>query len=322
MNFMIIGLGSMGKRRLRLLQQIAPDATIIGVDANKERREEVEQLYKIKTKSSIEEVASCCQAAIVSTSPLAHAPIIKECLEHNLHVFTEINLNNEGYEENMKLAEEHHVQLFLSSTMQYRKELQYIKDHIAPSNTTYTYHVGQYLPDWHPWENYKNFFVSDKKSNGCRELLGIEFPWIISTFGKIEEIQCIKRKTTSLDIDYNDTYQLLIRHENNNAGTITIDLVSRKAIRSLEVIHETYHYFWQGKPDSLQEYNFKTNMMNSISLYTDINKNPNYSDNIIENAYVDELLAFLKCIEHNENPYYGFKEDLYTQQIINKIEEE
>ena len=34
--------------------------------------------------------------------------------------------------------------------------------------------LGQYLPDWHPWESYKSFFVSNKKTNGCRELFAIE----------------------------------------------------------------------------------------------------------------------------------------------------
>ncbi|MBR3840616.1 MAG: Gfo/Idh/MocA family oxidoreductase [Erysipelotrichales bacterium] len=321
MKFMIIGLGSMGKRRLRLLKQVMPDVNIIGVDANIERRKDVEETFNVTTYSSINEAAPHVDAAFVCTSPLVHASIIKECLLHNLHVFTEINLTDDGYEENMKLAEAKNLHLFLSSTMLYRKELQYIKEHKELANNTYTYHVGQYLPDWHPWENYKNFFVNDKKSNGCRELLGIELPWIITTFGKITNMHIVKRKTTTLDIDYDDTYQLILEHENNNSGIITIDLASRKAIRTLEVIHENYHYFWQGKPNSLQEYNFETKELDTVSLYTDINKNPNYSDNIIENAYVDEILAFLNTLETNTNIHYSFKEDLYTQQIINTIEE-
>ena len=321
MKFMIIGLGSMGKRRLRLLKQVMPNVNIIGIDANKERRDDVSATYQIPTYASISEAASLVDAVFVCTSPLVHSKIIKECLENNLHVFTEINLNDEGYIENMKLSEEKHLQLFLSSTMLYRKELQYIREHKELNNNTYTYHVGQYLPDWHPWENYKNFFVNDKKSNGCRELLGIELPWIITFFGKITNMHIVKRKTTTLDIDYDDTYQLILQHENNNSGIITIDLAARKAIRTLEVIHENYHYFWQGKPNSLQVYNFDTKELDNVSLYEDINKNPNYSDNIIENAYVDEILAFLQALETNKNTNYSFKEDLYTQEIINTIEE-
>lgn len=321
MNFMVVGLGSMGKRRIRLIQQLNEGHNIIGIDSNEERRKEVHNAFNIEVCASIKEAAAKCDAAFISTSPLAHSAIIKECLNHNLHVFTEINLNAEGYQENMALANEKNLQLFLSSTMQYRREIEYMKEHINLENNAYTYHVGQYLPDWHPWESYQNFFVGHKESNGCRELLAIELPWIISTFGKIEDMHIIKSKKTNLKIDYPDTYHLIIKHENNNTGTITIDLVARKAIRTLEILAENYHFFWQGKPDSLQEYNLRTNMLENIKVYNDINKNANYSENIIENAYLDEITAFIECLKNNQNPYYSFKEDLYTQQIIQEIEE-
>ncbi len=320
MNYMIIGLGSMGKRRLRLLAKADPNATIYGIDSNEERRKAVEEEYHIQTFASMDEISDA-EAAFVSTSPLAHSGIITKLLEKNLHVFTEINLNAEGYEENMRLAKEKNKVLFLSSTMLYRKELCYIKEHIHKDNNTYTYHVGQYLPDWHPWENYKNFFVGNKESNGCRELLAIELPWIINTFGKITNMQIIKKKKSSLDLPYEDTYQLLLEHEHQNTGVITIDLVSRKAMRKLEIIHEDYQYFWSGQPDSLEAYNIQEKKMESISLYDSYEHNAAYSDNIIENAYMDEVLTYLECIKNHENTKYSFKEDAYTQKIIETIEE-
>ena len=79
MKFMIIGLGSMGKRRLRLLKQIMPNVNIIGVDANNERRKDVEEQFNITTFDSIKEASNHADAAFVCTSPLAHANIIKEC---------------------------------------------------------------------------------------------------------------------------------------------------------------------------------------------------------------------------------------------------
>ncbi|MCO7111156.1 hypothetical protein NIA69_21115 [Gemmiger formicilis] len=41
--------------------------------------------------------------------------------------------------------------------MLYRRETQYIKQQVAEFGKPvhYIYHIGQYLPDWHPWENYK-----------------------------------------------------------------------------------------------------------------------------------------------------------------------
>ena len=88
MKVIVIGLGSMGKRRIRLLSE-HQDIEIFGIDSNEERCKEVEDKYGVKcfisiNKAKAEEPIEC---AFVCTSPLSHAGIIKECLQNNLHVF-------------------------------------------------------------------------------------------------------------------------------------------------------------------------------------------------------------------------------------------
>ena len=77
------------------------------------------------------------------------------------NIFTELNLSTNLYDEIIKIEKEKKGILFLSSTLLYRKEIQYIKNIILNDKTkkNYNYHVGQYLPDWHPWENYNDFFI-------------------------------------------------------------------------------------------------------------------------------------------------------------------
>ena len=41
MNILIIGLGSMGKRRIRLIREMFPNYQIYGVDGREDRRKEV-----------------------------------------------------------------------------------------------------------------------------------------------------------------------------------------------------------------------------------------------------------------------------------------
>ena len=48
MRFLVIGLGSMGKRRIRLLKKINDNYEIFGIDNNKERREKAKVEYGIK----------------------------------------------------------------------------------------------------------------------------------------------------------------------------------------------------------------------------------------------------------------------------------
>ena len=117
MKIIVIGLGSMGKRRIRLLKE-RNDVQLFGIDSQENRCAEVKEKFGIKCYSSIAEVVEKehPDAAVISTSPLSHAAIIKECLQNNLHVFTEINLVPDGYAENMRLAREKGKVLFLSST--------------------------------------------------------------------------------------------------------------------------------------------------------------------------------------------------------------
>ena len=107
MKIIVIGLGSMGKRRIRLMSE-HKDVELFGIDSQESRCNEVKEKFGITCYSSIDEAckAQAIEAAIISTSPLSHAAIIKECLSHNLHVFTEINLVQDGYDENIALAKE------------------------------------------------------------------------------------------------------------------------------------------------------------------------------------------------------------------------
>jgi len=193
----VIGLGSMGKRRIRLLKTNFPEINVVGVDNSIERCEEVKSMFEIPIFSDSNDFFENTDfdAVFISTPPLTHSKIINQALKNNLNVFTEINLVNDGYDENIILANDNDLKLFLSSTQLYRKEINFIGSKVKENEkiTNYIYHIGNYLPDWHPWENYKNFFVGDKRTNGCREILAIELPWILNVFGDIKQIHVSKK---------------------------------------------------------------------------------------------------------------------------------
>ncbi len=315
----------MGKRRIGLLLKTFKDVELAGVDTSEERRGQVKALYNINTYSSLKLAIETENpyAVLVCTSPISHGSIILESIREGLHVFSEINLLHNKYDEIIKEADKYNVMLFLSSTLLYRNEIQIIKNFVLEdkSKVNYRYHVGQYLPDWHPWEDYRNFFVGDKQTNGCREILAIDMPWIINTFGRIKDVKVIKDKISSLEIDYPDNYLILLEHETGNKGVLIVDVVSRKAIRELLVYSENLYLTWDGSPNGLYKYDLSDKIMKNIKTYDNIQKDNKYSDNIIENAYLDELITFINKIRNNDNrERYTFEDDKYTLQIIDKIE--
>lgn len=322
MNICVIGLGSMGKRRIRLLKEMDSGLIIAGIDSNMERGKSVKEQYNILYYSSLEETDMKFDCAFICTPPLLHGKIIQKCLNRGCHVFTEINLVDNLYMENVQLAKEKGKVLFLSSTPLYKAEMQFIDKRVKQNGNpcVYQYHVGQYLPDWHPWDNLKDFFVSSKVTNGCREFLAIELPWLQMTFGRISKVNVTKKKLMKLDLlDFPDTYLIQAEHEYGSVGNIMIDVVSRHAVRQLEIINEDIYIKWNGTPDSLYEKDIVTNELKQISVGSYVHIQ-GYADCINESAYLEEIKAFFNVIK-GEKPIYGFEEDLETLKIINEIEE-
>lgn len=324
MNILVIGLGSMGKRRIRLMQQLDSSLKICGIDSNTERCQDVAQQFHIECFPSIDSAFQSGEfdCAFVCTSPLSHSGIIMNLLDQEIHIFTEINLVTDQYEDIIEKARKKKKHVFLSSTFLYRNDIRYIINRVADERVNYIYHSGQYLPDWHPWENYQNFFVKDKRSNGCREILAIELPWLIRCFGKIKNIQYVKDKMSHLKLDYSDNYLLLIEHENGNKGMFAVDIVSRKPRRNLEIYGEDIQIFWDGNPKSLEEFCVDTKEMKTISTYSVIDKDKNYCDNIIENAYMEEIITFFNLIagKSDTKVMHDFQNDLEILRIIDLIE--
>lgn len=325
MNVLVIGLGSMGKRRVRLIRQIDENIAISGVDSREDRRKEAEELYGVTTFADLDQaLEKQYDAAFICTSPLSHGALIAKCLSKGLHIFTEINLVSDGYESNMKAAEEQGLVLFLSSTFCYRDEVNYIANEVKKSESTlsYTYHVGQYLPDWHPWENYTDYFIGDSRTNGCREIMAIELPWITKTFGKITDVHVKKGKKTNLKIGYNDSYLLLVEHENGTQGTIAVDVVSRKAVRNLEVFGEDLYLTWDGSSNGLKQYDIEKKEEVQVRLYDVVDKQENYAAFIVENAYKNEIKTFFDIIASNGSikAVHEFADDLAILKLIDRIE--
>lgn len=320
MNIAVIGLGSMGKRRIRLIKEIYPQYKIIGIDSREDRRNEVAEMFLIQCLASFTEIDEAIDCAFICTSPLSHAEIIRDCLKRKWNVFTELNLVSDGYEENMKLARDNHLTLFLSSTFFYREETKYIKSKIIRNKKwNYIYHIGQYLPDWHPWENYKDFFIGDKRTNGCREIMAIELPWLTDTFGKIESTKVTSDKITALNISFKDNYMIQIMHENGNKGILIVDVVSPVAVRRFEAYSENSYISWNGTPESINVFDPQTKQLEHVTFQEIVEHREGYRSFVVENAYKNEIQEFFDVVLKYKEPLYGFKQDKEILEIIDSI---
>lgn len=319
MTIAVIGLGSMGKRRVRLIKEMYPDYHIVGVDGRDDRREETSSQFGIKCTDSIDGIGTA-DCAFICTSPLSHNSLIHECLLKGWDVFTELNLVPDGYQENMSLAKELGKTLFLSSPFFYREEIRYIRSKITDDKKwNYSYHIGQYLPDWHPWESYNDFFLGDKRTNGCREIMAIELPWLTGTFGEVETVNVLSDKLTGLNIDYKDNFMIQLQHKNGNKGSLIVDVVSPVAVRKLEVYSEGVYLSWNGTPESMAEFDADGKKVVSVTLREQTEHMDGYSAIVVENAYKNEIQEFFNVVNGVIPAQYGLEQDLKVLKLIDMI---
>ena len=221
------------------------------------------------------------------------------------------------------MAKEKGLVLFLSSTFLYEDDTLKIieKCHEAKGKMNYIYHVGQYLPDWHPWESYNNYFIGDPRTNGCREIMAIELPWIVTCFGTVKKHSVVKSKNTELDINYNDNYLITLEHENGTKGIFAVDVVARNPIRSLDVYGENIQLYWNGSIDGLTEYSFETKRIVNIDLGIESEHIEGYAAFIDEKPYRNELEAYINQIRNpNSCPIWDFAKDSIILDLIDKFE--
>lgn len=322
MKVLVIGYGSMGKRRIRLLKKLIGNVEIICVDSNSERLHQIDEADLKSHDNIAAAINEKPDIAFVCTSPGNHAEIILMLVNAGINVFTELNLVDTNYDKIIKTAKEKNVTVFMSSTLLYNRQIAKIDELVKQNDKplTYIYHIGQYLPDWHPWESYKDFFIGKKETNGVREILAIQLPWLINTFGKISSVKVNSQKCTDLDIDFSDSIVANFTHENGNIGVFVADVVSRKAVTYLEIVGEDIHLFWHGHNDDLTVYNTETKKIETIYAYNNVEHTDGYADNIIENQYSDEIADFLDVVYKGTIPRYSIEKDKYTLSIIDSIE--
>ena len=192
MKFLIVGLGSMGKRRIRNLKKLN-QTDIICFDVKKERCKEVEDEYNVKTYSDITNaLREKPNAMIISTPPDLHMKYANLAVENNIHFFIEASVLQEGMQELIEKLENKSTVGVPSSTMRFHPLVLKIKEILNEGNLgkplAFIHHTGQYLPDWHPWENYREFYVAKKETGACREIVAYDLVWLTYIFGQISKV--------------------------------------------------------------------------------------------------------------------------------------
>lgn len=317
MRFLVVGLGSMGKRRIRNLQFLKA-GEILGFDLRADRREEVGSRYGVKTFVSFEEaLAENPDAFIISTPPDRHLPYALAAARHGKHFFTEAGVTTDGLEELIGLCNNQKIVAAPSCTMRFQPSIRVIKklveDQVIGKIQAFTYHSGQYLPDWHPWEDYRSFYVSQRETGACREIVPFELVWLTWVLGEVTLVSCFKGKLSGLEADIDDVYQLLLGFQGGALGHMLVDVIARVPYRVLKLISEEGVISWDWQEKCVRVFQAVTGGWEE---YHEPKGTVENGYIVEEEMYINEMEHFLKAVRGERQYPYSLVEDKKILQIL------
>ncbi|CUR50914.1 Oxidoreductase-like protein [Nitrosotalea devaniterrae] len=322
MKFLVVGLGSMGKRRIRNLKYLN-HTDVIGCDTSQERRSEVESKYSVKTFSSIDDAfAQKPDAVIISTPPDKHYDIAVKTAEHGFPFFMEANVIPDGFDKVVSICSKKRVFYAPSCTMRFNPSLRKVNELVKKKSIgkvlSFVYHVGQYLPDWHPYEDYRIFYVSKKETGACREIVPFELNWLSWTFGDIANLTAMKRKVSKLESDIDDIYATILEFESGIVGNLVVDVLSRVPYRSLKIIGEEGVITWEWVEKKVRVYHTSTKSWEEHVEPPGIKMEGYVAE---ENQYIDEMSSFVSGLQDPSNYSHNPQSEQRILDILKKIEE-
>jgi predicted dehydrogenase len=322
MKFLVFGLGSMGKRRIRCLQALGY-TSILGFDVREDRRKEVIEKYNIESTGSLDNISlSDFDAFIISTPPDKHTAYAKLAIDNGKPAFIEASVILEEVKE-IRAYNKNNTFLAPSCTLRFHPMIKDITAIIKGGKygkvTNFSYHSGQYLPDWHPWEKVTEFYVSNRITGGGREIVPFELTWIVDTIGWPLDAKGLFEKTIDFGPDIEDSYAFVLKYE-RMVGSIIVDVAARYATRSLIINLEKGQIQWRWDEACFHLYEAESNRWIKYN-QPEVSAAEGYNKNIGEEMYINEVKSFIDGIKLRSSYPNSIDDDIKILEILNKIEQ-
>lgn len=311
--FLVIGCGSIGKRHIENLQALGV-TDISGFDLRADRRSEVSSRFGIETVETLDAAWEKRPDVVVITAPTAlHVPIALHAAARRCHLFIEKPLSHDWNDVEQLLAtvRQNHLITLVGCNMRFHPGLITVKSlldrHAVGRVIAARVEVGYYLPDWHPWEDYRRGYSARRELGGGVILDAIhEIDYARWLVGEVAGATCIAGTLSSLEIDTEDTAAILLRFESGALGEIHLDYVQRVYSRTCQIIGEEGTIHWDYTAGQVRWYSARTKEWQEF-----VNP-PEWQAN---QMYLDEMKHYLRCLAGVATPQLDVGEAARVLQI-------
>lgn len=297
LRFLVIGCGSIGQRHLRNLRRLGVE-DILAMEVRKERRQEVEKQFGVPVFADLHSALGRePQVALVCTPTNFHLENALAAAGAGCHLFIEKPLAGSlsGLPELLAEIERRHLLTLVGCNFRFHPGLLHVKALLETGGigtvVAARAQFGQYLPDWHPWEDYHQGYSAQRVLGGGVVLDRIhELDYLRWLLGDINEVCAMVGHLSHLELDTEDTAEILVRFVSGGFGSIHLDYVRRTYDCRLEIIGDAGTIQWCYQENFVRWYLALEGLCHSLEW-------PLYDGN---EMYLEEMRHFLRVLQGQE----------------------
>ena len=310
----IVGLGSIGRRHLRLISEIRPDIKIIVVRSGHGSACDEEKMAVKITDSIGDAIKEGIQAAIISSPATLHLKQSLELAKNGIHLLIEkpISHTSDRVKELLKIVNENRITTMVGYVLRYDLGAMKFKNWLDNKVKGKILHAriecGSYLPDWRPDQDYrKTVSALSELGGGVLLELSHEIDYLYWFFGKPKDVQAQIRNSGTLDINVEDQVDLLMTSEQGYCISVQIDFNRRHVERKCKVLTTEGELIWDA--------------VNKNVTWKGVNKEQfKYEYNNERNSiYRKQLEVFFDCIENDNDPIVTVKDGINVISLIDAV---
>ncbi len=310
MKILIAGLGSIGRRHLRNLQALSVQDILL----YRTRRSTLpdEELSCFPQETDLAAALDHRPDAVIIANPTAlHLEVALAAAERGCHLLIEkpISHNLDRLDELQRLVQQNHCRVLVGYHFRFHPGLLKVKEMLQQGligrPLIVRAHWGEYLPGWHPWEDYRQGY-SARADLGGGLVLTLSHPldYLRWLFGDVSRVFAAVEKLSNLEIQVEDMAEICLWFANGVFGSVHLDYLQRPPRHNLQIIGSHGTIEWESSSGETRLYRFEPQQTGEAPLHLFPSFSPLDPSKPLErnDLFLAEMQHFLGVVEGQEVP--------------------
>jgi len=243
MRVLFTGLGSIGRRHLRIVQEEWSNAECLAYWSGKSDRPTPAGVSEFSDLDTA--LASDPDMAFITNPTALHVETAHRCADAGCDLFIEKPLSHsrDGVDGLIETVDNAGVVTHVGCQLRFHPVIREVRAALDEGRVGDVYSfrafAGSYLPEWRPEQDYRESYSAKPELGGGVVLdLIHEIDYSHWLFGPIETVTGYADQVSHLDVETEDIAEFVCRTETGQIGSIHLDYVRRTGRRDLEIIGE------------------------------------------------------------------------------------